>query len=115
MTYQGSCHCGRLAYEVEGTIEQAMDCNCSFCRRRGGLLWFVPRSAFTLRTPTADYATYTYNSHKLRHRFCPTCGIAPFSEGSGRDGVAMVAVNIRCLEGLDLAKVTITPYDGASK
>lgn len=115
MTYQGSCHCGRVAFEVEGSMEGAMDCNCSFCRRRGALLWFVPRTAFTLLSPTADYATYTFNSHKLQHRFCPTCGNAPFSEGSGKDGVAMVAVNIRCLEGVDPAKVKVTQYDGASR
>lgn len=29
-TYTGSCHCGRVAFEVEGTIT----CNCSICARK---------------------------------------------------------------------------------
>ena len=43
MKYRGSCHCGKIAFEVEGTLEQVMECNCSLCSRRGYLLWFVPR------------------------------------------------------------------------
>lgn len=115
MTHQGSCHCGRIAFDVTGEIGQAMDCNCSFCRRRGGLLWFVPASDFTLRTPQGDVATYTFNTHRLQHHFCATCGIAPFSEGKAPDGKAMVAVNVRCLPQVDLGGLKIVPFDGASK
>ena len=48
MQYRGSCHCGKVAYEVEGEISEAFSCNCSLCSRRGGLLWFAPREKFTL-------------------------------------------------------------------
>ena len=115
MTYQGSCHCGRIGFEASGEIAQAMDCNCSYCRRRGGLLWFVPAEQFRLRTPKADAATYTFNTHRLQHHFCATCGIAPYSEGSGQDGKAMVAVNVRCLPEVDLGALKIVPFDGASR
>ncbi|HET6587333.1 MAG TPA: GFA family protein, partial [Oleiagrimonas sp.] len=43
MSHQGSCHCGRVAFEVEGDPEQLIECNCSHCSRKGYLLWFVPR------------------------------------------------------------------------
>ncbi|HXE36967.1 MAG TPA: GFA family protein, partial [Azonexus sp.] len=33
MIYKGSCHCGRVAYEVEGEIKGAVACNCSICSR----------------------------------------------------------------------------------
>lgn len=115
MTHQGSCHCGRIAYEVEGEIGQAIDCNCSFCRRRGTLLWFVPAESFHLRTARNRAATYTFNTHRLQHHFCPTCGIAPYSEGTGPDGKAMVAINVRCLPNVDLDALKVVPYDGASK
>jgi ABC-type uncharacterized transport system substrate-binding protein len=39
--YRGSCHCGNIAFEVEGLIDKAMACNCSICSRKGSLLWFV--------------------------------------------------------------------------
>ena len=113
-THAGSCHCGRIAFSLEGELGEAIDCNCSMCRRRGSLLAFFPREALTLATPEADMATYTFNSHRLQHHFCPTCGIAPFSEGKGADGVAMTMVNVRCLPALDLASLKVTAFDGAS-
>ena len=115
MTYQGSCHCGRIAFTLEGEVTEAIDCNCSMCRRRGGLLAFFPREALTLTTPEADYATYRFNKHVLDHQFCPTCGIAPFSEGTHpKTGTRTAAVNVRCLDGVDLATLQIRHVDGAS-
>ena len=35
MTHKGSCHCGRIAFEVEGDLAQVMECNCSHCSRKG--------------------------------------------------------------------------------
>jgi hypothetical protein len=43
MNYKGSCHCGQIAFEVEGELAQVADCNCSICSRMGALHWFVPR------------------------------------------------------------------------
>lgn len=115
MKYEGGCHCGRIRFEVEGTIAQAIDCNCSMCQKRGGLLWFSPRSRFRLLTSETGMATYTFNTHKLRHRFCPACGLAPFSEGTDPKGAATVAINVRCLEGVDLATLSVVKYDGRSR
>ena len=56
MIYQGSCHCGKIRYEVEGDIGEVTECNCSICRRRGHLLWFVPRSRLRLHTPESNLA-----------------------------------------------------------
>ena len=40
-TYEGGCHCGRVRYEVDLAIEQAISCNCSICWSRGLLLAFA--------------------------------------------------------------------------
>jgi hypothetical protein len=114
MRYRGSCHCGRVAFEVEGTIDSAMACNCSMCQRKGSLLWFLPRERLELLTPDADAGTYLFNKHVIRHRFCPLCGIHPYGEGPGPNGQPMAAINIRCLEGIDLASVPVTHFDGRS-
>ena len=29
--YKGSCHCGGIAFEVEGAIDSGLACNCSIC------------------------------------------------------------------------------------
>ncbi|GLQ88623.1 GFA family protein [Dyella flagellata] len=114
MNYHGSCHCGRIAFEVEGELTQAMECNCSHCSRKGFLLWFVPREQFKLLTAEADMSVYTFNKHVIQHHFCPTCGCAPLCLGIAPDGKAMAAVNVRCLEEVDLANLKRVPFDGRS-
>lgn len=114
MRYQGSCHCGKIAFEVEGDFTQAIDCNCSLCRRRGGLLAFVPRGSLKLKTPIENLSTYRFNKHVIQHHFCSTCGIAPFGEGEGKGGEKSAAVNLRCLPEFDLDSVEIVKFDGRS-
>ena len=112
MLYQGSCHCGHVAFEVEGTLTGAMACNCSLCQRKGSLMWFVPRERLTLLTPDENASSYTFNKHVIRHRFCATCGVHPYGEAPDPKGNAMAAINIRCLDGVELAKIALTHYDG---
>ena len=90
-----------------------MECNCSICRRKGHLLAFAPPDRFTLETPREALTVYTWNQHVIRHQFCKTCGCAPFGEGETPDG-PMLAINLRCAEDLDLSRVKINPFDGAS-
>jgi hypothetical protein len=115
MRYEGSCHCGNIAFEVEGDFTEAIDCNCSLCRRRGALLAFVPRDKLMLKTPEENVSTYTFNNHTIQHHFCARCGIAPFGEAAAPNGVAMAAVNLRCLPAIDLASLKVKPYNGAEK
>lgn len=110
--YKGSCHCGNIQFEVEGELDSAIACNCSICQRKGSLLWFVPQSQFHLLTPKDKISTYTFNKEVIQHRFCPTCGIHPFAEGSDKDGNQMAAINIRCLEDLDLDHIEIKHFNG---
>ncbi len=112
MTHTGSCHCGRIAFTVDGTPTQAVSCNCSLCARKGALLWFVPREALQLRTPEDAMATYTFNTHRIRHHFCPVCGIHPFGEGSDPAGRATAAINLRCLDGFDPDALPVHAFDG---
>lgn len=114
MKYQGSCHCGQIAFEVEGEIEQVIDCNCSICQRKGAPLWFVPRERLHLLTAEENMATYTFGAQTINHRFCAKCGIHPFGEGVDPAGNKMAAINVRCLEGVDLAALPVVHYDGRS-
>lgn len=115
MRYTGSCHCGNVKFEVEGEVDSGLACNCSICSRKGSLLWFVPRERLELLTPEANLATYTFNKHVIKHRFCPKCGIHPYGEGQDPKGNAMAAINLRCLEDFDLEAVKVTHYDGRGK
>ena len=113
MNHKGSCHCGRVAFEVEGEPTEAMACNCSICSRKGSLLWFVPRDNLRLLTPEAT-ATYTFNKHVIKHRFCPNCGIHTYGEAPDPKGRPMAAINVRCLEDIDLKSLKVREFDGRS-
>jgi len=113
-THTGSCHCGRITFEVQGEIDSALACNCSMCLRRGSLLWFVPRSSMQLKTPEDAVATYTFNQHNIHHHFCPVCGIHPYGEAKDPQGNAVAAINLRCVDGIDLATVPTEHFDGKS-
>ncbi|MGM4886550.1 GFA family protein [Tardiphaga sp. 20_F10_N6_6] len=115
MLHEGSCHCGNIAFEVEGDFNSAIDCNCSMCRRRGGLLAFVPRDKLVLKTAKESLSTYTFNHHAIQHHFCSTCGIAPFGEGKAPNGMMMASVNVRCLPAVDLSALNIQQFDGKDR
>jgi hypothetical protein len=114
MKYRGSCHCGNVSFEVEGEIKGAVACTCSICQRKGSLLWFVPREELKLLTPESAASTYAFNKHIVKHRFCSVCGIHPYAEGVDQKGNAMAAINIRCIENIDLESVPVQNYEGRS-
>jgi hypothetical protein len=111
-THTGSCHCGNVTIEVEGRIDSGLACNCSICGRRASLLWFVPRASLQLKTPDEAAGTYLFNKHAIKHRFCPTCGIHVYGEGTDPKGNAVAAINLRCIENVDLAGIPVHHYDG---
>ncbi|MFP5304781.1 MAG: GFA family protein [Gammaproteobacteria bacterium] len=112
MTRKGSCHCGRIRFEVDGEPGSVLSCNCSICQRKGSLLWFVPRESLHLQTPEDAAATYSFNKHVIRHRFCPVCGIHPYGEGTDPSGRRMAAINVRCLEDVNLDALSVQSFDG---
>ena len=115
MAIRGSCHCGAVSYSLDEDPTEAMECNCSICRRKGHLLAFAPAAKFRLETSRETLAVYTFGKHRIRHQFCKTCGCGPFAESQGPDGMPMVAVNLRCAEDFDLSKLKVTQFDGAHK
>lgn len=114
-TYTGSCHCGNVKFEATGDFSNVISCNCSMCSRTGALLAFVPASQFKLLKGEDAQGTYKFNKHVIDHYFCNNCGIRSFSKGIGQGGVEMRAINVRCLEGVDLDALTVKKVDGKSR
>lgn len=112
MKHTGSCHCGKVKYEVDMNLQNAISCNCSICMKRGTLLDFVPEAHFKLLTGETDLQDYQFNKKIIHHLFCKTCGVVSFAKGSAPDGTKMIAVNLRCLDNIDLSKLKIQEYDG---
>jgi hypothetical protein len=106
----GGCHCGLVAYEVDGPIKRASECNCSICTRKGYLHWIVPRDQFRLMTSWDDLVVYSFNTGAAKHYFCPRCGVASFY--IPRSDPDKIDINLRCLEGIDLSTLELSHFDG---
>jgi hypothetical protein len=113
--YSGGCHCGRVRYETTTDPSQAIACNCSICAKHGLWLTFVPPQHFKLLSGLDDLADHQFNKHIIHHLFCRTCGVESFARGKSRDGKDMFAINVRCLDGIDIAKLKPKPLDGRSR
>ena len=114
MSVRGSCHCGAIAFEAEGTPDQAMECNCSHCARKGFLLWFTTPDKVTVSGEESAMTLYHFNKNAIHHAFCGTCGVEPFARGKGPGGAEMVAINLRCAPDFDRSGLTIVQVDGKS-
>jgi hypothetical protein len=112
-THHGSCHCGAVRFHVDLDLEKpAITCNCSICTRSGTVLSFASPDQFVLGQGESNLTDYQFNRNVIHHLFCKTCGIKAFGRGVGPDGKPMVAVNVRCLEDVDLASVPTHQFNG---
>ena len=113
--HKGGCHCGAVRYSVEvDPSAESLACNCSICGRSGSYLQFVPADKFKLEKGEDNLQDYQFNKHVIHHLFCKTCGIKSFARGMKGDQ-PMVAINVRCLDGIDTHKVKTKQFDGMSR
>ncbi len=114
-TYSGGCQCGAVRYEVAADIQGVIACNCSRCGKLGSLLAFAPAEDFTLVSGDGATTEYQFNKHVIHHLFCSTCGIESFARGKRpSDGADVIAINVRCLDGVDLDSFPVKKVDGRS-
>ena len=113
-THRGSCQCGAVRYRAELDLDSVVTCNCSRCRRLGSVLAFAPADRFHLEAGEDATTEYLFNRHAISHRFCSTCGIQAYSRGAMPDGTPIVAVNVNCLDGVDVRALKAQHFDGAS-
>ena len=113
-TYTGGCHCGVVRYEVTLALDPVISCNCSICSKRGLLLSFAAPDQFKLVSGGDSLCDYQFNKHVIHHLYCATCGVESFARGKKPDGQEMIAINVRCLDGVDLNGLKLTPFDGRS-
>src|SRR4051812_31878101 len=99
MKYEGGCHCGKVRYEVDLTIDKLLACNCSICAKRGHLLAFTPAENFKLMSGEDNLTDYLFGKRTIHHLFCSTCGVSSFAR-SVHEGKDFRAINARCLDGI---------------
>ena len=112
--YRGSCQCGAVHYEVVVDTDHAIVCNCSRCKPMGFVLAFAPREQFRLLAGADQLSEYRFNTKRIAHLFCRTCGVESFAYGEMPNGEQIVAVNVNCLDGIDPRKLKVSEMDGRS-
>ncbi len=120
MSTTGSCHCGTIAFTIDGDIPASLTrCTCSFCAKRGALYAYYTPDQFHRTSPDASDAIYRWNTKMVAHHFCAVCGCATFSdspafEPDGRwDGsTRRIGVNARLFDEFDAAQAPVTVIDG---
>ena len=90
-------------------------CNCSICTKKGLHFTFLPPKSFVLRAGEDYLKEYLFNKHAIRHQSCIDCGVEVFANGKKPDGTEVVALNVSCIDGIELDKLTMTPIDGRNR
>jgi len=114
-TFTGGCHCGLVRFECTTDLAMVTACNCSICTKKGLHFAFLPPANFQLRAGEDNLKEYLFNKHAIRHQSCRDCGVEVFARGSKPDGTEVVALNVSCIDGIELAKLTMTPVDGRNR
>lgn len=112
--HHGSCHCGAVKFEVDTDLAKVIECNCSHCSRKGFLLTFVPEDKFHLLSVEENLTEYRFNRKFIAHLFCKTCGVQSFGRGKNEKGEVTIAVNVRCLDDVDIKTLKPEFFDGKS-
>jgi hypothetical protein len=111
-TYRGGCHCGAVRVEVDFDLDQPVSrCNYSLCTKLATANAIVKPSAFRLLsgeeslTNTVDPA--------IDHPFCRRCGVHAFGRGNLPElGGEYCAVNVNCLDDVEVTRLTYQYWDG---
>ncbi len=121
-TYSGSCHCGLVTFEVDADIDHIRSCDCSICSKRGALIYRVENDCLRITTPLEKMSVYQWHTKTAKDYFCPKCGILPFrrpsklTESELKSGMTSFegwAINVRCLDGIDLSAIPIKEIYGS--
>jgi hypothetical protein len=76
----GSCLCGEVRFEVEGTFDHFFLCHCEHCRKDTGSAHGANlfSSSAKLKWLSGERRVTTFNLHSTRHvrSFCARCGSA---------------------------------------
>jgi hypothetical protein len=78
--YHGSCLCGAVRFEVQGTIDAFYLCHCEYCRKDTGSAHasnlFSSTAKLTWLSGEHNVTSFTLPSTRHAKSFCSVCGSA---------------------------------------
>jgi hypothetical protein len=115
---EGKCLCGGTGWRFSGLIEKVTACNCTACRRYGGLWaygWVGENVEFF--GESKSYVRTDLDEPYLANQFCGTCGNLNSWRGlaPNENGKIRCAVNLRLTDLAPIADLPIRHFDGHDK
>lgn len=110
---EGSCHCGAVRIALPSLPETATSCNCSLCRRTGGIWAFYALGTVAIQGHPEHTEAYVWGDRTLANFRCRTCGIPTHWEPLDASPGARHGVNLRNFAPELLESVLVRRFDGA--
>lgn len=120
MTITAHCHCGDIAFSIDGEIPAELTrCTCSVCSRHGALYaYYAPEQFHVTAVPASD-AVYRWNTMQVAHHFCARCGSLTYIDSPAYerdrtwDGkTRRIGASARLFDGFDAAEAPVRVIDG---
>ena len=113
---EGTCHCGAVKWQYDAVPEGATACNCTICRRYGGLwIYDFENEGIRVTGPTQVYI----RGPQIEFHFCPKCGCVTHwrsQRAHETTGRRRSAVNLRLANEPDaVQQIPIDHFDGLVK
>ena len=115
---KAACHCGAVRFEVAEAPKWVLDCNCTICRRYGGLWCYTNGEdpvELVARPDPAATQTYSWLEHDIGMHRCRTCGCVTHLEALKRDPPEIFGLNARMMIGLDGRKIVVRRIDNGHR
>lgn len=113
MKIEGSCHCGNISFTLDWGGEPqeipARACDCSFCRKHGGLWTSSPAGRLEVRIRAREARRiYRFGTGTAAFHVCSQCGVVPVVS-SEIDGQTYAVVSVRAMHDVPSASIREAP------
>lgn len=109
----GTCHRGAVTIALPFAPETATSCNCSMCRRLGGIWAYYEFGIVKITGHPERTQEYVQGDKTLRTIRCKTCGCVTHWEPLKPELGLRHGVNLRNFNPKLLETVTVRCFDGA--
>jgi hypothetical protein len=109
----GSCHCGAIRITVPAIPEVLTNCNCSLCRRLGGLWAYYEVGSVVVEGHPEHTDEYIQGDRTLRTVRCANCGCVTHWEPLAPKAGARHGVNLRNFDPAIVETIKVRRLDGA--
>ena len=106
-----TCHCGAVVIAVPSAPVELTSCNCSICRRLGGLWCYFDPAQVRVAGETVQYI---WGDESLALHHCPTCGCTTHWTPIGETPKTRMGINARLMDPSIVAAARVKRVDGAS-